>query len=247
MIEIAIALAVIAFALVAIIGVLPIGMNVQRDNRAETIINNDAVYWMETIRGMSAGTNLNEVAFIGGGSDDLTNYVDEISVQLARHPVGPSPDLFDNDFLVSSTRPRTFSTGREIVGLLSTPGLGTNWAIVRTISGSATEKATRAEKWSGQELAFRYKLGVRIVPVDPANTIDFNTSVGVVSPLPERLNNTLYDIELRFSWPIVSSKSTGTRQKTYRSMASRYATPVLNTPSFAATGPKGSFYYFLIP
>src|SRR2546428_5718272 len=32
MIEIAIALAVIAFALVAIIGVLPIGLNVQRDN-----------------------------------------------------------------------------------------------------------------------------------------------------------------------------------------------------------------------
>jgi len=42
MVEIAIALAVIAFALVAIIGVLPIGMNVQRDNRAETIINQDA-------------------------------------------------------------------------------------------------------------------------------------------------------------------------------------------------------------
>ena len=52
MIEIAIALAVIAFALVAIIGVLPIGMNVQRDNRAETIINHDATYWMEAIRGV---------------------------------------------------------------------------------------------------------------------------------------------------------------------------------------------------
>ena len=33
MVEIAICLAVIGFALVAIIGVLPIGMNVQKDNR----------------------------------------------------------------------------------------------------------------------------------------------------------------------------------------------------------------------
>ena len=42
MIEIAICLAIIGFALVAIIGVLPLGMNTQRDNREETIINQDA-------------------------------------------------------------------------------------------------------------------------------------------------------------------------------------------------------------
>ena len=239
MIEIAIALAVIAFALVAIVGVLPIGLNVQRDNRAETIINNDAVYWMETIRGVSVGKDLSEVAFIGGGSDDLTNYVDEIRVQDANNNTNY------NDFLNVGARPYTFSTGREIVGLLSTPGLGTNVAIVRTISGSATEKATKADKWSGQEVAFRYRLGVRVVPVDPAVTLDFNSSLGVA--LPEQLTNTLYDIELRFSWPVVGANSRGTRQKTYRSMASRYATAVVNTPQFSATGPKGTNYYFLVP
>src|SRR5262249_16641536 len=42
MIEIAICLAVIGFALAAIVGVLPLGMNVQRENREETIINQDA-------------------------------------------------------------------------------------------------------------------------------------------------------------------------------------------------------------
>jgi hypothetical protein len=141
----------------------------------------------------------------------------------------------------------TFSTGREIVGLLSTPGIGTNWAIVRALSGSATEKATRADKWSGQEVAFRYKLGVRIVPMDTNSTMDFYSSLGVSQPFQEPLTNTLYDIELRFTWPIVSAKSAGTRQKTYRSMASRYATRVENTSDFANTGPKGSFYYFLIP
>ena len=64
MIEIAISLAVIGFALVAIIGILPTGMQVQKDNRQETIINQDATYLIEAIRGGARGL------------DDLTNYVD---------------------------------------------------------------------------------------------------------------------------------------------------------------------------
>src|ERR1035441_663222 len=63
MVEIAISLAVIGIALVAIIGVLPIGMNTQRDNREETIINQDATVFIEAIRGGARGL------------DDLTNYV----------------------------------------------------------------------------------------------------------------------------------------------------------------------------
>src|ERR1017187_7333323 len=55
MIEIAISLAIIGFALVAIIGVLPIGMNVQKDNREETIINQDATVLMDAIRNCAQG------------------------------------------------------------------------------------------------------------------------------------------------------------------------------------------------
>lgn len=51
MIEIAIAISVIAFALVAIMGVMPAGMQVQRDNRQDTIINGDGTYLLEAIRG----------------------------------------------------------------------------------------------------------------------------------------------------------------------------------------------------
>ncbi len=68
MIEIAICIAVIGFALVAIIGVLPKGMLTQRDNRTDTIIGQDGMYWMEAIRSGARGL------------DDLTNYVDEIQV-----------------------------------------------------------------------------------------------------------------------------------------------------------------------
>src|SRR6266478_10154625 len=63
MIEIAISLAVIGFALVAIIGILPTGMNVQKDNREETIIGHDASILMNVIRNGEHGV------------DDLTNYV----------------------------------------------------------------------------------------------------------------------------------------------------------------------------
>src|ERR1043165_8058335 len=105
MIEIALCLAIIGFALVAIIGILPAGMQVQKDNREDTIINQDATYWMEAIRNGSVGL------------DDLTNYVDAIITNNVQVPL-PGP---------------TYTSGFQIVGLLSTPG--TNIADVRAISG----------------------------------------------------------------------------------------------------------------
>src|SRR2546426_117981 len=68
MVEIALCLAIIGFALVAIIGMLPTGMNVQKDNREETIIRQDATYLMEAIRSGSRGMY------------DLTNYFEKITL-----------------------------------------------------------------------------------------------------------------------------------------------------------------------
>src|ERR1035441_7541279 len=78
MVEIAICLAIIGFALVAIIGVLPIGMNTQRDNREETLINQDATVFMEAIRNGSRGL------------DDLTNYVYAITNNWVYYQNGSS-------------------------------------------------------------------------------------------------------------------------------------------------------------
>ena len=60
MIEIALALGVIAFALVAIIGVLPAGMSVQKDNRESTLVNFDANFLLNAIT--SGSTGLNDLA-----------------------------------------------------------------------------------------------------------------------------------------------------------------------------------------
>src|SRR5688572_28198514 len=66
MVEIALALAVIGFALVAIVGVLPLGLETQKQNREDTIIDHDANYLLDNFRNGSRG------------ADDLRNYVYEI-------------------------------------------------------------------------------------------------------------------------------------------------------------------------
>ena len=55
MIEIAICLAVIGIALVAIVGVLPIGLNAQRESREATVVGQDATVLLEAIRSGARG------------------------------------------------------------------------------------------------------------------------------------------------------------------------------------------------
>jgi prepilin-type N-terminal cleavage/methylation domain-containing protein len=77
MIEIAIALAVIAIALVAIIGVFPSGLNIKRDNRTDTLIFNDARFFMEAIKNGARGVM------------DLSQFVDAVN---GRNAAGMTPE-----------------------------------------------------------------------------------------------------------------------------------------------------------
>ena len=58
MVEVALSLAIVAFAMVAIIGVMPTGINVQKENREDTIISQDAAFILEALRGGEASSNL---------------------------------------------------------------------------------------------------------------------------------------------------------------------------------------------
>ena len=114
MVEIAISLAIIGFALVAIIGVLPIGMNVQKDNREETIINQDATVFMNAIRSGAQGL------------DDLTNYVMAITNYVTEYdPTMTKPvNHWANGYTTtnSDTTPQfPLTNGFRIVGLLTPP------------------------------------------------------------------------------------------------------------------------------
>ena len=244
LIEITIALAVIAFALVAIIGILPIGLNVQRDNRAETIIHQDGTYWMEAIRGGARGL------------DELTNYVEFIVIERAN-----GREIYNNGTFQTPKVPgnqKAFFTGYDIVGLLSATADGmpeyraTNvYALVRSVSGVATEKhgATTTGESPGLDFAFKYRLNIMAESVNRDGDVvveDFNTATGASAP-PEPLDTFLYDLRLRFRWPVLKINDPdpgdieiGRRQKTFRSMATRYYSNATNLQT-------GTVFTFLVP
>jgi type II secretory pathway pseudopilin PulG len=171
MVEIALSLAVIGFALVAIIGVLPAGMSVQRDNREETLINFDAAFLIDSIRSGAQNT-------IGLGQDDLTNYVLSITNIYTPYVNGnPGPPTINwfttsnysiNGVVVSNIN--ILTNGATIVGLLSIPkyiptstGYFSNFitADFRTISGAAVDQGASQ---ASRDFAFSYRVTVEVIP-----------------------------------------------------------------------------------
>jgi type II secretory pathway pseudopilin PulG len=169
MIEIAICLAIIGIALVSIIGVLPMGLNVQKDNREETIINQDATVFMEYIRNGASSPY----------GSDLTNYVYAITNFQTRYnnpgvtTTVPTPGWDNNTYLTNNAR---------IIGLLSTPEyiatdgtplnniLNVNYysnhivACVRSVSGPASEKPLQ-DNGTILSGSFSYKIICENVPL----------------------------------------------------------------------------------
>ncbi|PYJ61885.1 MAG: hypothetical protein DME24_05320 [Verrucomicrobia bacterium] len=165
MVEIALCLGVIAFALVAIIGVLPTGVRVQRDNREDTIINQEGLLLLEAIRSGSQGL------------DYLTNYFDTITISNSSPAVAvfASPEAQKN---IPSAG--LLTNGYQIVSLLTLPKYNqdrtfTNhvFARVRAITGSAVEKSQ-----SARDIAFAYQVVSEVVPlsVHPPDTTNYLAS-----------------------------------------------------------------------
>lgn len=206
MVEIAFSLAIVAFALVAIMGVLPTGMTVQKDNREDTIINNDAAFWIEAIRSGSKGL------------DDLTNYVEEIRIDS-----GKSVFRITNSFDAQSQ----IVSGQQIIGLLTTPKYVkvsdtetvTNivTARVRAINGPAIEKGNPKN-----EFTFRYELRSEVT----ANLALPDTYISDSSTVFDRTFNTvvtsnLYHLRLNMRWPMFQqgdSYGVGRNRRTMRAL-----------------------------
>ena len=63
--EVVLAIGVVAFGLVAVLGVLPAGLSVVKDNREETIIRYEARYWINALRaGMQQFDALDQVEWV---------------------------------------------------------------------------------------------------------------------------------------------------------------------------------------
>ncbi len=255
MIELVICLGIISFALIAIIGVLPVGINVQKDNREETIIVQDGMYWMEAIR--SGATGL----------DNLTNHVEYIRIDETSNragyrwePVSVSPG--DNHLFLPG--------GAAIIGLLSMPVQADlvgptqvkNWpqidtgsgeynyirAKVRAITGSAVDQADFA-----RDLAFSYRMTSEVRPV---RTVEDWSGYGERRPVVGDINKfrklNFYEIKLTFEWPIFEfdgEETVGPNRRVFRSMvAGRLVNRELNRLE-PATGqflenPNSAFFFF---
>ena len=193
MIEIAICLAIIGFALVAIIGVLPYGMNTQRDNREETVINQDATVLLEAIR---SGAH---------GMDSLTNSVYAVTNFRATYNGGTIQSYSTIGWDTSGY----LTTGARIIGVLSTPQFTANnipqavapvdgysnhiIAYVRSISGLAAEKPPQDNQIMRDD-SFTY----HVYCVNAAVASDTNSPLAGFS---KQLNGNLHELRMTFLWP----------------------------------------------
>ena len=265
MIEIAISLAIIGFALVAIIGVLPIGMNVQKDNREETIINQDASVLLDALRNGAQGL------------DDLTNYILTITntvtqydqrmrvVNVVRYGYTNTSSAVNNSPM-SPAFP--LINGSRIVGLLSTPkyvpysgkagsGVFSNNVVtyVRSMSGPAYEKFPQNNP-SVQDLAFHYRMTSEVVPYgtnyyDPSwvSYGQAGLSAGEIAGrsnywmVVNNLSANLHDVRLTFRWPLRSKGQLGPGGQAFRTLVGGQLFQT-NEPGFPANNPAYYLYFF---
>jgi type II secretory pathway pseudopilin PulG len=234
MIEVALSLAIIGFALVAIIAILPLGMNVQKENREETIINQDYTVWLDALRGGSRGY------------DDLTNYVLGITNSAGvytRNGNTYTVTYYTNVYTrtlslhngTSITPPVFITNGAIIVGLMSTPryeatkdGFVSNHmvAIVRAMSGLASDKYPQTNQ-TLLESAFTYRLITDVlpyVPVDPTQ-MSANPSAGALYSryvYVSELESNAWDLRMTFRWPVYPNGQPGSFRQSYQTMIGGY-------------------------
>lgn len=242
MVEIAVCLAIIGFALVAIIGTLPAGLNVQKENREDTIITQEANYFMEAIRNGARGLNelTNNVINITNfwtewnttdpwtvnrsGVDGYTSFSPIPALSLKSRVTSVTPPVTDNAFPLTN--------GANIIGLLSMPkleGVGPGLvrsnhvvALVRAITGTASEKFPQTNL-PVLNLGMNYRMVAEVhnVPLNNSGT-----------EYHRRVRENLHEIRLKFSWPLFQLPNTnriGNGRQTFRSLAGgQYESDTIN-------------------
>ena len=224
MIEIAICLAIIGFALVAIIGVLPLGMNTQRDTREETVINQDATVLLEVIRGAARGAaNLTNCVY--AITNHWTIYDDK---NLAQNSGTDGFTYSTASFDGVADAVYSLTNGANIIGVLSTPEftdgrlgnaltdiVGRSYvsnhvvAYVRSISGLAAEKPPQDNPIMRED-AFNYRVYCVNAPL-AVDTNTFNSSVFL-----QKLAASQRELRLTFLWPQLPNGNLGPGRQTFR-------------------------------
>jgi type II secretory pathway pseudopilin PulG len=243
MVEIALSLAIIGFALVAIIGVLPAGLNVQKNNREETIVTQDANYFMDAIRSGARGlddltnniisitnfwtiyrTNVNLLAgetwqVVRSGIDGYTGYfVSPANLRLrsSRTSYAPAVDDFPLD------------DGFSIIGLLSR----LKFEPVDNATGAIDLQSIEFVRSNHIVAIFRAVSGAAAEKSPQTNSIVQDLAftyrlVPEVSVLPQvetnsayslALQSRLHEVRLKYAWPVLPRNQLGNGRQTFRTL-----------------------------
>jgi prepilin-type N-terminal cleavage/methylation domain-containing protein len=250
LVEIVLSLAIVAIALVAIIGVLPIGLNVQTDNQEESIISADAAMWMEAFRNGAQGAS-----YFDPNPNKLENpppaplfNIHEIKVQQVVRRMSTDQVLTEDINYFNE-----FQRDNELIGLLSRPkyqfnpaaDLYTNWIVyadVRALNGNMADLA------ADMDFAFKYRLTPEIVPllgVNP-NHLQTTNAAGAFIPLPI-LETNLFELRLNFQWPLVVGQGGGYRAQTRFAKSLTFRTIISGQQLIVPHPDTGELLYFVQP
>jgi type II secretory pathway pseudopilin PulG len=226
MIEIALCLAIIGFALISILLVLPLGMNTQRDTRQQTIIAQDASMLLEAIRNGSRGLDdlTNNVYAI-------TNYWTAYNADGSVNGTGVNSFTYATAFINGSTQPfYALTNGANIIGQLSVPEFlsggrpisstfNTTYtsnhvvAYVRSFSGLAAEKPPQDNQiMQGDTFAYR------LFCVNAPAAVDTNAYAN--SLFARQLAGNVHELRLTFLWPQQPNGNVGGYRQTFRASVS---------------------------
>jgi hypothetical protein len=210
-------------------------MRTQRDNREETIINQDATEFLEAVRNGARG------------ADDLTNYVYAITNYWTKYnqdgSVSAGGGSINNGYTFAGyfvapgyyfATGSPINNGTNIIGLLSTPeytdpaGNPTNnlfgvnggysnhiVAFVRSLSGPAVEKPPQTNNILRSD-SFSYRILCVNAPV-AMDTNLFELPPGQ-RPYNTQLADNLHELRLTFLWPQQPNGSVGAGRQTFRTL-----------------------------
>ena len=141
LIEIAISMAIIAFALTIIISILPSSMRVQRDVREETLVLSDGNYVLEAIRHGAIN------------ADALMDCVDQIRQGTNLVPFSSSANIV-----------QAMTANPNNVVVINGMAVSNVVVIMRSLGGSMV-----SQELGNKDMALRYQITPEVLPVSPAN------------------------------------------------------------------------------
>jgi type II secretory pathway pseudopilin PulG len=205
--EVVLAVGVVAFGLVAVLGVLPAGLSVHKDNREETIIRYEAEYWINAIRaGAQQFDALNQVEWAEIRVEE-TGSPEKVYRAHRNRLGGDGWDGSGNlNGAINRGHLKQIYWPTDVIGWLSIPNgtVKTKTVLVRPLNSTLFDRiygrkllvadrssynniaknSTIYHPLPGGDLAFAYLLEVKITKPDPSLE--------------------LHKVELTFRWPVLN-------------------------------------------